>query len=67
MTDHDTWGTEYPTCPKCGTADQDWWDGHLGRELKGDGDASTYECHNCGHKVRVRMCVSFSFMTEDAK
>ncbi len=57
----ETYGEDYPTCPACGFADQDWWDG---LEPKNDGDSWEVECR-CGAKNKITMCVSVTFDTEE--
>jgi len=53
----------YPTCPKCGIADPEWWDGS---PMKGDGDTEEIECsdEDCGHKYYVAMCVDVTFQSK---
>lgn len=51
---------EFPTCPTCGTKDQDWWDG---LEPKSDGDQWQKECDSCGTTYLITMCVSVDFLS----
>lgn len=60
MTEYDTEFTEFPTCPHCGEADQDWWDGLPSKE---DGDEWTVECGFCDESYTVTMSVSTYFAT----
>lgn len=56
--------TEFPTCPHCGEADQDWWDG---LPPKNDGDTWTVECAYCDEPYEVTMSVSTYFDTKKMK
>lgn len=53
--------TQFPVCPKCGSEDQDWWDGltfntHDGTEWK-------YDCGNCNEEVTATCYVETTFST----
>lgn len=65
MTDHDTIGTDYPTCPHCGTVDQDWWDSkHVATALRADGDFVHTKCGNCDREITITICMTYTFNTE---
>lgn len=49
-----------PTCPKCGEADSDWWDG---TSLVYDGDEKAGKCPFCGAGIKITMCVTTTFQT----
>ena len=61
MADFDTDYTTFPVCPKCGEADQDWWDG---LEPKNDGDEWESTCSNCDCEYRIIMSVEVTFCTD---
>lgn len=50
-----------PTCPYCGTEDEDWWDGS---GLQNDGDEEDCDCPSCLGSYRVEMCVDVSFRSK---
>jgi hypothetical protein len=53
--------TDFPTCPRCGAADQDWWDGQPERN---DGDEWEADCPFCDLPYMVTMSVSVDFSTK---
>lgn len=55
--------TDYPTCPKCDGADQDYWDGLDGETLQYDGAVATWDCPFCGVPLEVTINISYSFDT----
>jgi hypothetical protein len=57
---HDTEHRDYPTCPHCGTEEEDW------TELSGlnrDGDSVLAECCSCGRSYSVTIYVTPTFST----
>ena len=55
--------TDYPTCPVCGTEDQDWWDGLQDVGKLGDGSYWEAQCMDCDSLYYIRMYVAYTFST----
>ncbi len=51
---------EFPTCPVCGFADQDWPENEIEGDLRYDGDKARMTCA-CGARLEITLSVEYSF------
>jgi DNA-directed RNA polymerase subunit M/transcription elongation factor TFIIS len=57
-----TQNTDDPTCPFCGSKDEEWYHNLVG--MKEDGDAWETNCDSCDNIYKITMIVTATFNTE---